>query len=518
MEQAVVMSDISKVYPSNNLLANDRVNFDVGPGEIICLAGENGAGKTTLMKILYGMEQPTGGSITVFGKPAHIRNPLDANRLGIGMVHQHFMLVPEYTVAQNVVMGVEPTVFGFTYDIKAANRQVNDVITRHGFSIAAEQKVSSLTVGQMQQVEIVKMLYREVDILILDEPTAVLTEKEIAALFETLQKLAAGGKSLILITHKLHEIKHISHRVAVMRKGKMVDVCQTGEVDTQEISRMMVGKSVELSIEKRSSTQKPGKPVIRFEGVTVERRGQKRPLLHNVTFNARSGEILGFAAVAGNGLGVLEAVLGGFLPVTKGKVFHGEKQVTNCDTKELRKRGLAYVPADRLQVGSALPASVKENLIIASRAQFSKKVIMDSVSINQYTDRLLRDYDVKAQSSMPVGTLSGGNIQKLILAREIEQYHDYIVFSEPTWGLDIASSQFVYKQMEKLRDSGAAVLLISSNLDEILTVADRILVFFSGETVAALCCEESESVSKELIGDYMLGLKRQERSELEAML
>jgi simple sugar transport system ATP-binding protein len=512
------MSGITKIYESNGLLANDDVSFDADVSEIVCLAGENGAGKTTLMKILYGMEPATHGSISIRGKEASIHSPLDANRLGIGMVHQHFMLIPEYTVAQNVVMGIEPKTWGFIYSETEALERVNEVISRHNFSITADQKVESLTVGQMQQVEIVKMLYRNVDILILDEPTAVLTEKETASLFETLENLAKHGKTLILITHKLHEIKQISNRVAIMRKGKLVDTCFTNDVSEHDLSRMMVGKPIDLEIRKKASGSDAGKPIISFEHVTVEKRGQQRPLLKDISFGARGGEILGFAGVAGNGLGILEAVLGGFLPVTSGSIFHNDKNITNMSTRELRKDGLAYVPADRLHVGSALGASVKENLVVDSRNSFIHRGLVDQTEINAYTQQVIERYTVKAAADMPVGTLSGGNIQKLILGREIDQLKDYIIFSEPTWGLDIASSQFVYKQMEKLRDSGATVILISSNLDEILTVADRILVFYRGEIAAALRCSESGTVSKELIGDYMLGAARQDPEQITARL
>mgnify|MGYP006291948685 CR=1 FL=1 len=516
--EAVCMSGITKIYSSNGLCANDNVSFDAKVGEIVCLAGENGAGKTTLMKILYGMESAISGSISIFGNDVSINSPLDANALGIGMVHQHFMLVPEYTVAQNVVMGIEPTAWGFIYCEKEANKRVNEVIARHNFSITAEQKVSTLTVGQMQQVEIVKMLYRLVDILILDEPTAVLTEKETAALFSTLENLASHGKTLILITHKLNEIKQISNRVAIMRKGKLVDIYKTAEVTEHDLSRMMVGKPIDLKINKRKSLSNSQEAILTFSNVTVEKRGQERALLNKISFTANAGEILGFAGVAGNGLGILEAVISGFLPVTKGTIYHKDNDITNYNTQKLRKDGLAYVPADRLNIGSALSATVDENIIVSSRHSFSYRGLIDQKRIDTYAEDLISRFDVKAQQHMSVGTLSGGNIQKLILGREIDQFRDYIVFSEPTWGLDIASSQFVYKKMEELRDRAAAVLLISSNLDEILTVADRILVFYRGEIVAALCCSEAETVSKEQIGDYMLGLARQDYDIISARL
>jgi len=510
LELAVEMRNITKTYPQNNLRANDGVDFLLHKGEILCLAGENGAGKTTLMKVLYGMESHEEGTIKIRGNQVNMDSPLVANRLGIGMVHQHFMLVEDFTVAQNVLMGIEPRKYGITYDLKKAITLVNEVIEHHHFSIEASTLVRNLTVGQKQQVEIIKMLYRDVDILILDEPTAVLTEQEIEALFSTLQRLAKRGKSLILITHKLHEIKTISDRVAVMRQGKMLGTYETKEVTEQQISALMMGKSISLSIKHAKRTQE-SKPVIECKNIIVLRQGQERPLLNNLTFTAYAGEILGFAGVSGNGLGVLEAVLGGFIPTFNGQVLHDGTDITNKGTAQLRKQGLSYVPSDRLEIGSALKASVQENIIVGESKSFRKNGFLNQKMVTQYTNNLLEKYSVKGTAQMPIGTMSGGNIQKVILAREIERYQDYIVFSEPTWGLDIASSQFVYEQMASLRDKGAAVILISSNLEEILTIADRIIVLYRGTRVASFAGEEARNLSKEEIGEYMLGIKKQSK-------
>lgn len=509
MEHAVEMRGIVKIYPEAGLRANDGVDLTLNRGEILCLAGENGAGKTTLMRVLYGLERPDAGSISVMEKPVVISSPSEANKLGLGMVHQHFMLIDDFTVAQNVTLGKEPLRRKLAYDLKRASREVTSVIEKHHFSIDANKRVGRLTVGQKQQVEIIKMLYRDVDILILDEPTAVLTEQEIESLFITLRALAENGTSLILITHKLHEIKAISDRVAIMRQGVMVGDFPTDAVDESEISRLMMGSSVSLVVDK-VPYDKVRKPVVTFEDVSVIRKNQERPLLHEVSFTAHSGEIVGFAGVGGNGLGVLEAVLGGFLPISRGRIIHNGKDVTKLDSHALRKDGLAYVPADRLKVGSALPATVAENLIVADRGNFCSYGIMQHKAIEKRVGELLQTYGVKGQSQMPIGTLSGGNIQKVILAREIEQYRDYIVFSEPTWGLDIASSRFVYERMVNLRNDGAAVILISSNLDEILALSDRIIVLYRGTIVAVLLKEDLERVTKEEMGSYMLGLKRQE--------
>lgn len=508
MELAVEMLAITKTYPENNIRANEAVDLQLRKGEILCLAGENGAGKTTLMKVLYGMESQDSGTISIHGRKESITSPLVAKGLGIGMVHQHFMLVEEFTVAQNVLLGIEPVRFGISYDQKKANALVNEVIARHHFSLEAGTLVKDLTVGQKQQVEIVKMLYRDADILILDEPTAVLTEQEIEALFTTLRQLANHGKSLILITHKLHEIKAISDRVAVMRQGRMVGIYETTRMDERNISALMMGKTISLEI---AHAEKPQKslPVIVFDKVTVVRRGQERPLLNNLSFTAYSGEILGFAGVGGNGLGVVEAVLGGFIPTVGGRILHHESEITNMNTAQLRKQGLAYVPSDRLRIGSAAKATVEENIMVNASHMFTRQGFIDKKKSASFTERLLASYKAKATAQMPIGTLSGGNIQKVILAREIEQYQDYIVFSEPTWGLDVASSQFVYEQMAELRDKGAAVILISSNLDEILTVADRIIVLYHGYRVASFAGKEARNLSKEEIGEYMLGIRRQ---------
>jgi simple sugar transport system ATP-binding protein len=539
----VEMRDISKRYPERTSWANRQVSLDLKRGEILCLAGENGAGKTTLMKILYGLTAPTEGEILVKGRKVIINSPLAANRLGIGMVHQHFMLFPELTVSQNVVMGIEPVRFGLFYDTTTANHLVRELIEQHHFSVRPQTPVGELTVGEMQQVEILKMLYRNVDILILDEPTAVLTDQEIAALFRTFKVFAESGKSLILITHKLKEIKAISDRVAIMRQGEMLGVKDTKTIDEFEISRLMVGKGVELwndrqreSAETRRTggpqpeapqtgempvTAPPGPPppkgglVITLESGTVERRGQARPLLDHISFSARAGEILAFAGVGGNGLGVLEAVLGGFLPISSGRILLLGEDISRLKTRQLRKRGLAYVPADRLGVGSAQDALVWEHLAVnrrrevfgwrsgplgsANTRQENKRrvpFLLDSKAVSRFAADLIKRYDIAGNEGLPLRALSGGNIQKLILAREIDQYRDYIVFSEPAWGLDVSASRYVYEQITGLRDRGAAVILISSNLDEILSIADRIIVLYRGSIAAEFSLPRNSNTVK----------------------
>jgi simple sugar transport system ATP-binding protein len=369
----------------------------------------------------------------------------------------------------------------------------------------------------MQQVEICKMLYRNVDIIILDEPTAVLTEQETASLFVTLKNLASAGKSLILITHKPGEIKQVSDRVAVLRKGELAGVRNTAEINVYEISRMMAGEAelpgpdrIEPAVGGAVSREKEGEPVIAFEDVTVIRRGQEQPLLSRLSFVVKAGEILGFAGLGGNGLGVLEAVLGGFLHPASGRILHRGRDVSHLNIRRLRNEGLAYVPADRLRVGSARQARLDENLIPDRRVEFSKNWVLDRRKIRTYADELIRRYGIQGNGADTMGSLSGGNIQKAILAREIDQFRDYIVFSEPTWGLDIAAGAHVYKEIGKLRERGAAVILISTNLDEILANAGRIIVLYRGRAAAEFLDIRSIQNIKEEIGAYMIGLKGRE--------
>jgi simple sugar transport system ATP-binding protein len=362
----------------------------------------------------------------------------------------------------------------------------------------------------MQQVEILRLLYRNTGILILDEPTAVLAEQEILSLFETLRDLASAGKTIVLITHKLREIKEVSHRVAVRRRGRQEGLRETGEVDEGDKSRLMIGgegdaellrKTVRKTVQ-RTTEKGPG--VISFENVSVKRRGQKRLLLDSVSFTVHAGEILGFAGVGGNGLGVLEAALGGFLSATGGRILRRGKDITGFDNARLREEGLAFVPADRLRVGSAPGATVEENMVINRRKEFSPHGFFDFAALGRFTASLIRRYGISGGGQL-AGTLSGGNIQKMILAREIDSFRDYIVFSEPTWGLDIAAAAYLHGEIRSLRDRGAAVILISTNLDEILALADRIIVLYRGKITAELEGLAGIPDSKEKIGAAMLG-------------
>ncbi|MGX8679462.1 MAG: ABC transporter ATP-binding protein [Sphaerochaetaceae bacterium] len=503
---AIQLEGISKRY--NDVQALDDVSLDVRRGEIICLAGENGAGKTTLMKILYGMEQPDSGTIRIDGKEVSLRSPLDSAALGIGMVHQHFMLVGGFTVAQNAALGIEKKRFGSILDTKATEDFVQKKIDEFGLSLKATDCVDSLTVGQRQQAEILRLLCRNDRIMILDEPTSVLTEEEVSRLFSHLKAMAGEGETIVLITHKLDEIKRISDRVAILTKGRMTAIRRTSDVTEDEISKLMFGSSVKLGIPRQRASEE-GKTVLSLHNVCVKKQSQEKPLLCHVSFDARAGEILGFAGVSGNGLGVLEGVLGGFIRTSEGTITLRGQDITGLPTRELRKNGLSYVPADRIAMGSCAKATVSENLIAPMLGRFSLGPFLDRRRIREFSEDRISKFGIKASPDETASSLSGGNIQKMILSRETVLAEDCIVLSQPTWGLDRESSQFVYLQMQELRKRKIAVILISYSLDEILAVADRIVIISKGRIAGIM--DNKEGLSREKLGRMMLG--KEDRDE-----
>ncbi|MDC7124471.1 MAG: ABC transporter ATP-binding protein [Spirochaetales bacterium] len=504
MQTCLEMRNICKTYSINGRTVNKNVDLTVRKGEIHALLGENGAGKTTLMNILYGIIHPDSGEIFINGKKVFIDSPLTANRSGIGMVHQHFRLIDDFTVAQNVVLGMEPRHGLFKFDNTKAEKDVLSVINKNGFKLEPNAKISDLSVGQMQQVEIVKMLYRKADLLILDEPTSVLTEHEIQNLFIRLKKLVKTGKTVIIITHKLKEVKRLSDRLTVLRSGKVVGVRNTADVDESEISRLMVGRTVALKPIKVETEIK--EEALKLENVVLKKRRQERPILDNLSFKVFKGEILGIAAVAGNGLSELENLLGGMVRITSGRLLINGQDVTNEGAAVFRRAGLSYVPSDRLKRGSSIESSVRENIILTNHHRFVKKTgEIDSSAADEFSSKLIDNFNIDADPSTRTGTLSGGNIQKVILSRELEHIDGLVVFAEPTWGLDIASSEYIYKKIIEVKSEGAAVVIISSNIEEIINLSDRIIVMHSGEIV----CEtkNTEDIDAAVIGDYMLGLK-----------
>ena len=481
---------ISKRYPGRSKKANDDISFFLRKGEILCVAGENGAGKTTLMKILMGLERPDAGEIFINGKKETVSSPAMAKNLKMGMARQHFTIFPEYTVAENIVMGMEPRKFLFFFDTRKANEIASKIIKKHGFAIDAGQKIKDLSYGQAQQAEICRILYRGGQIIILDEPTSILTEQEASSLFITLKELKLQGRSIILITHKPREIMGNCDRALVLGGGKVIGIRETSVTEEGEISRMIragntqAENSVRIFDANRVLASSNGaRPVIEFKDVTVTRGKREIPLLDKVSFKVYPSEILGVTGVGGNGLGVVEAVLGGFLHPASGKVLHAGKDISAFNTRALRANGLAYVPSDRIRVGSSLDGTIAENIIINRRRDFYK-TRETKKNVKYFTESIINAYRIEgAQASEKCKNLSGGNLQKLILAREIEYHKDYIIFSEPTWGLDIGSSVFIMKEIENIRKKGAAVILISTNLDEILNLADRIIVMYKGRAL-----------------------------------
>lgn len=502
---ALAMEGITKFYPQGGTLANDAAWLRVGSGEIHALVGENGAGKSTLMKVLYGLEKPDTGKIFLDGREVSVANPLDAARLGIGMVHQHFMIVDDFTVAENVVLGMEPRIGGVFYDAGQAESSVLATIKRHGFALDPSRLASSLTVGERQQLEIIKLLYRNARFLILDEPTAVLTEQEIRALFATLRNLRASGHTIVVITHKVKEVKEISDSVTVMRSGKTVDSFKTADIDEFALSCLIMGGSSCPDFTRTPSPAFQAKPVLEISEVCLPSKARDIKSLDNISLRVCPGEVLGICAVSGNGIGELEDVLGGFRKPSSGKMLLSGSPLPALRLPASSGRGLGYVPADRIRRGAAVGLSVTENHIALDRSAFFPHGFFDEEASRKSTQDSIGCFSIKGTAGQLLNELSGGNIQKVILARELSSpLPPLLVFSEPTWGLDIASTEFVYEKIMEARDKGSGILLLSSNLDEIFELSDRISVMYRGKIVCNL--QNDGSLTRERLGEYMLGL------------
>jgi len=497
---AVELIKIRKVFPG--VIANDDVDFTVEEGEIHALVGENGAGKSTLMNCLYGLYRPDGGSIKIRGQEASIRSNSDAIDLGIGMVHQSFKLVPSFTVAENITLGTEPTK-GIFLDRDAVRDSVTEISERFGLVVDVDARIQDLPVGVQQRVEILKALYREADILILDEPTAVLTPQETDDLFVVIRSLVAKGKTVIFITHKLREVLEISDRVTVMRDGKMVGTKATSDTDSVELARMMVGRDVLLRVKKDEA--QIGDTVLRVDGLKVLDNRALRAV-RDVSLEVRAGEILGIAGVQGNGQRELTEAIVGLRQATAGSVWLNGKDITALSVRERREAGLACVPEDRYVRGLALRATLEDNLIVANyyRPPMSKGPILDLDQIGAYADEMLETYDVRTiGKDVPAFTLSGGNLQKVVLAREISAEPDLLIVAQPTRGLDIGSIEFVHRRIVEARDAGAAVLLVSAELEEVMSLSDRIAVLYEGKLVGEVPGAEA---TEQGLGLWMAGI------------
>jgi len=483
-EIALEMKDITKRFPL--VVANDKVNFIVYKGEIHALVGENGAGKTTLMSILYGLYQADSGEIFINGEKVNITNPNVAINLKIGMVHQHFMLVQPLTITENIILGMEPIKNNIFVDIKKASNKVKEIAEALDFKIEPDAKIENISVGIQQRVEIIKVLYRGADILVMDEPTAVLTPQEVEELFRILNSLKKQGKTIIFITHKLNEVKAISDRITVMRRGKVAGVKNTKETNQEEIANMMVGRKVLLQVDKKE--HKFGKTVLKVNKLNAL-NSKKLPALKEVSFEIREGEILGIAGVEGNGQTELVEVITGLRPALSGKIFLYDKEITDYSPRNIKKQKIAHIPEDRRQRGIISDFTVSENLILGSHylPPFNKGLSLNTSEINSHADKLIKEYDIRPSDRYNLlKSLSGGNQQKVIVARELFGDPKLLVAAQPTRGLDVGSIEFVHRQILKERDKEKAILLISADLEEILSLSDRIAVIYEGKIVDIL--------------------------------
>ncbi|MCD6356138.1 MAG: ABC transporter ATP-binding protein [Anaerolineaceae bacterium] len=514
MRPIIELKNIVKIY-DNGVVANHNVNFSVNKGEIHALVGENGAGKTTLMKILSGMEKPTEGEIWVDGEKKHFNSSIDAIAATIGMVHQNFMLIPSFSVAENVVLGDEPRKNGLI-DRDAVRNITKDLSEKFGLIVNPDAIVDSINVGMRQRVEILKTLYRKAKILILDEPTAVLTPQETDDLFNAIRILVDQGKTVIFITHKLREVKEISDRVTVMRHGKMIGTMKTKDVTREQLANMMVGREVFLDIKKPKV--KRGSVRMSVKNLSyVSEIG--RPLLRNVNFNLYAGEILGIAGVEGNGQTELVEVLTGLKHGVSGTVMINGQDIYNHTTREIRLHKIAHIPEDRLTNGVAVKSSIEENLIVDRyfRKPYKKGLFINSKVVKQKSEELIKKFSILTPSGkLPVSSLSGGNMQKVVVAREFSSEPEVLIASQPTRGIDVGATEFIREQLVKIRSQGTAILLVSADLSEVMSVSDRIIALFEGEITGVF--PDASKVSEKELGLYMLGVKHQTYKEMEKYL
>lgn len=501
MAPVLELRGITKRFPG--VLANDHIDLTLEKGEIHALLGENGAGKTTLMNILYGLYQPDEGQIFVKGKQLQVYSPTDAIRAGIGMVHQHFMLIPVFTVTENVMLGAETVVAGDVLDRKAAAQRIRQISSSYNLEVDPDVHVSDLPVGVQQRVEIIKLLYREADILILDEPTAVLTPQEADELFKILRALADQGKSIIFITHKLREVLKIADRITVIRLGKVVGATTPDKADDSKLASMMVGREVLLRVNKKEA--EPGKVVLSVKDLQVT-DDRHHLTVDGVSFDVKAGEILGVAGVQGNGQTELVEAITGLRQPFGGSIHLLGKDVTRDGPREITELGTAHIPEDRQRDGLVLNFPVADNLVLNMyyREPFAKGLILQEKKILDSAQQLIRDFDVRTPSAQTnVGTLSGGNQQKVIVARELSRPVKLVVASQPTRGLDVGSIEYIHKQLIDRRDKGAAVLVVSSELDEIMQLSDRIAVMFRGKIIDVV---PGKNANKTQIGLLMAGV------------
>ena len=509
------MENITKIY-SNGFVANKDITFWLNEGEILALVGENGAGKTTLMKVLFGLESAQSGHVSVNGQQVQIQNTLDAIDKGIGMVHQHFMLVPSLTVAENVALGIEPMNKGM-FDYNRAVEMTREVAEKYNFNIDPKMKVMDLSVGQMQKVEIMKVLIRGAKIIIMDEPTAVLTPQETDELFDQLVLLKKSGHSIIFISHKLEEVKRICSRVTVLRHGFCLGSYELENMSESDISKLMVGRDVVLTIEKEQPD--PGEAVVHIRHLNkINELG--KTVLDDVSLDIRAGEVVGIAGVEGNGQSELSDVLSGLGIFSSGDVKINGTDITGMTVHQIRQLGLAFIPEDRMDHGCAGDMSIRDN-IIADRyfqPEYRKGPFINRKYIDQVVDQCIKNFEIACDDrDQPVRMLSGGNIQKVVVAREFTSGSNFILANQPTRGIDVGAAEMIRKTIvRKSREEKTACLLISADLNEVLECSDRLLVMRKGKVVAAF--RQANLVSEDELGEYMLGIKTMTAKEMEGVL
>lgn len=499
MAPVLELRGITKEFPG--VLANDNINLSLEKGEIHALLGENGAGKTTLMNILYGLYRPTRGEIFINGQKVELSSPTDAIRQGIGMVHQHFMLIPVLTVTENVMLGEEQIHKGIFLDRKTVANRIREISQKYSLYVDPEAYIKDLPVGIQQRVEIIKVLYRHANILILDEPTAVLTPQEVEELFNIIKSLVAQGVSIIFITHKLKEVLAVADRITVIRRGRTVGTTKPSEVDEKSLAEMMVGRAVELTVEKKAGA--PAEPILAVKNLHV-RNERKGLAVNGVSFEVRAGEVLGIAGVQGNGQTELVEAITGLRAVEEGSITIAGESITNYTPRHITELGVAHIPEDRQRDGLVLSFPVKDNFILNTYYNnFAKRGVINQDKVETVAKQLVKDFDVRTPSiEVAVGTLSGGNQQKVIVAREFSRPIKLLIASQPTRGLDVGSIEYIHARMIEKRDEGTAVLLVSTELDEIRALSDRIAVMFEGKIVDIV---PADRVTKEQLGLLMAG-------------
>ncbi len=509
-QYAIEMVNITKVFPG--IIANDNVTLRLKPGEIHALLGENGSGKSTLMSVLFGLYQAEQGEIRKNGQVVKINNPNDANSLGIGMVHQHFKLVECFSVLDNIILGVEDTKNGFLQRDKA-RQKVMALSEKYGLSVNPDALIEDISVGMQQRTEILKMLYRDNEILIFDEPTAVLTPQEIKELLQIMKNLAAEGKSILFITHKLNEIKEVADRCSVLRKGKYIGTVEVAECSKDDLSRMMVGRDVEFAVQKEES--KPAEVVLEVKDLSVASKISKKNAVNHVSFQVRAGEIVCIAGIDGNGQTELVYGISGLENVVGGNIILNGEDITKDSIRRRSLLGVSHIPEDRHKHGLVLDYSLEDNIVLQRyfEPEFTDKFgFLRRGNIRAYAEKLIEQYDVRSGQG-PITTaraMSGGNQQKAIIAREIDRDPRLLIAVQPTRGLDVGAIENIHRQIVNQRDAGKAVLLVSLELDEVMTLSDRILVMYEGEIVGEL---DPKKTTVEELGLYMAGAKKEAENQ-----